>query len=853
MRMSRHWLTSIAVCLFAAHGAAAVPAMVGFQGVLTDVQGGAVDAPNGLDLTFKLYHDAQGGSAFWFDTYAKTPVDKGLFFVVLGANLNPIPALSLDGAVKYLGIAVNGGPELEPRLQVLSVPYAVRADTSASALLAKDAEKLGGVAAADFAKTADFSPTQKEVADLKTKVADLQAQVQVLLAQGNASCTNECKAGEVGCSEDFGASWACGEAKDGDPCFEKVVTACTGAFKCAAGQCTCAVGWSKVCVADAAHEQDSCGKLGKQLQKCGEGQCNDGACVTWRRETPLQLEGINAVTTVGAHLYLAGNGGAVVHYDGVEWTRMDTGTTKNLYGIWGYEDAGGLTLYAVGESGKMVRFQAGKWSTVVTGIYSHLYAVHGLGGANIVAVGADGTVLRWNGLKWKAETWDEAATWKTTSFRAVWAHSASKLWVGGDDGVIIMNDGGTWALQPTPSPNQVRGLWGLSDQNVWAATNGALFRFQTQWATETLSDNASVSFRAVVGLTGVNGTVFAAGDGGKLYKFDGLSWSKQDKIEQVLGATGNLRGLSGGPTAPSGGLWFATDDGRVGYSDPDGKWVFPTVSRNVWAFFGRTGVPADQWAVGTSCLALRRAGNQWLEAPIADGQCQGGTGSASFTTLWGDAAGTLIAAGESGLFKTWDTDQGAWVDGKGPNGATTNDLWGTGPNDLLAVQSSGTYLFNGAQWQHLGGGAGVRGFGTTTKAFWVVDGTTGGVKSFDGSEWSYKQVAAAALRDISGTGPNDVWVVGEGGTVAQYNGTDWIDRSIPKDVLQKSAGATLTSAWTQVGAPVYASAGDGVVYRFDKGIWAAERLAPAANFHVVYGIDSANVLLGGVRAIYRKE
>ena len=830
---------------------AGVPDMIGFQGFLTDVNGNAVEAAAGLKMTFKLYHDPQGGADFWNDTFDKVQIEHGIFFVVLGAGQNPLPLL--DGSVKYLGMSVTDGPELEPRMQFISVPYALRSDTAGTADLAQDAVKLGGVDASQYVKSAEFGTTGTDVAVLKQKVSELDAQIKVLLSQGSSNCSNDCSPGESGCSEDFGQSYTCGEAKDGDSCFEKISEACSGQKKCVAGVCQCAAAWQNVCISDSAYEQDSCGKTGKLIAKCTEGRCQAGACVTWKRETQLVISGMNSVFTLSGHLYAAGNNGVVVHYNGSEWTQMATGTTKSLRGIWGYDEAGSAVLYAVGDSGKILQYKAGKWATIYTGSYANLNAIFGLSSTNVIAVGDNGAVLRWNGTKWKAEVWDSGAAWKTTNFQSVWAYSASKLWVGGDSGTIIFNDGTQWGQQATPGgTGAIHGIWGVSDQNVWGATDGKIIRFTNDWKDEGLSDGASVNFKAIVGASSGGSTfIFAVGDGGNVYKNDSFSWSKQEKVSQVLGGGANFRGVWGGASAPAGGIWAVAGDGRMAYVDPDGKWNFPSLTRTIAGIYGEGGGPEDQWAVGSDCLALRKVGSQWVEVPIVDGQCQGGAGGADFKAIWGDPSGnTLMAVGESGLFKSWDG--GSWIDMVGPNGNTNEDVWGTGPNDLLVVQQGGTILWNGAIWQPTGGGYGTRGFGTSTKSFHVIDGSSGSVQSFDGSEWVTRSVAGSALRDIWGTGANDVWVVGQKGAVYQYNGSDWVDRSIPEDILGYG-GETLNGIWLSNLSPIYVAATSGFTYRSDGGKWSVQQTSPATDHTVVFGIDSSNVLLGGVASIYRRD
>lgn len=823
---------------------AQVPQLVGFQGYLTDLGGTPVAAPEGMEFGFHLYHEAAAGEPFWSDTYEAVPVENGVFWVLLGASNNPLPAIHFDGPVKYLGIVVNGS-ELQPRLQIVAVPYAMAANTADVATFADSAGTLGGLSADDFVKQGDIPDVSQQVAELEGQIAGLQGQIEQLnLLLTNPDCANECNPGQTGCSDDEGSGWTCGEAGDDDDCTERIFTACSGLEKCVTDQCACAPSWTNVCIGDDAFEQDSCGKPGKLIAKCGEGLCNDGSCVNWQRETPLQLGGMNDLITIGGSFYGVGNNGVVVHYDGTSWTHMATDTQKNLHAIWGYEKAGDTVLYAVGENGKVLKFEAGKWSTVITGVYSNLNDIFGLSSTNIMVVGDNGTVLRFDGNAWQSETWDAETSWKNETFRAVWAHSASQIWVGGDNGTIIHNDGSPeWTLQGAPNTNRVRALWGVSDQNVWAACDGQILHFTASWEIETTT---TVDLHALWGVPTTPLSILAVGDGGTVIKRDSVSWTEQNPVKEGLGSGANLRGVSGGG-APGGGTWILAANGSVARQDDTGKWTFPAITRTVRGFYGLPG-QADIHAVGSDCLARRYNGGEWLPATIDAGACAGGTGSSDFLAIDGNGV-SVIAVGEDGLLKTWDGS--TWLDMPGPNSNHNRDVWVASADGVVLVQDSATWVWNGVLWQNSGGGGGVGGDGTSVNDFYVVDGSTGKVHHFDGSEWSATTVAGGALKTIHLVSATEVLVAGTNGAVHQFDGNEWTNISIPDDVL--GGDGTVNSVWTMNPLPVFAAGNAGFTYVRDGTSWSMERTFPNKDHWVVYGTDGANVLLGGNGTIFRRN
>jgi hypothetical protein len=117
-----------------------IPQMLSYQGKLTDTLGQPV--PNGnYQLTFRLYDQPTGGSAFWSEPQTVL-VKSGLFSTLLG-TVTPIGSLPDAGAL-YLGLQVAADPELSPRLRIASAAYSYLAERSANAdlLQGKDTTAL---------------------------------------------------------------------------------------------------------------------------------------------------------------------------------------------------------------------------------------------------------------------------------------------------------------------------------------------------------------------------------------------------------------------------------------------------------------------------------------------------------------------------------------------------------------------------------------------------------------------------------------------------------------------------------------------------------------------------------------
>jgi hypothetical protein len=82
------------------------------------------------DLHIAVYDQATGGVELWTETHSVTLAD-GYYAVALGTSA-ALDSTILDGTTRYLQVQVDTDPALSPRTAVMSVPYAVRADTASS-------------------------------------------------------------------------------------------------------------------------------------------------------------------------------------------------------------------------------------------------------------------------------------------------------------------------------------------------------------------------------------------------------------------------------------------------------------------------------------------------------------------------------------------------------------------------------------------------------------------------------------------------------------------------------------------------------------------------------------------------
>lgn len=99
-----------------------IPQTMSYQGVLTDNSGTLV--PDGdYSMEFNLFNVETAGSTLWTETQTVTITD-GIFNVILG-NINPL-TLPFDESY-WLGITIDSGSELVPRIELTSSAYSLNA------------------------------------------------------------------------------------------------------------------------------------------------------------------------------------------------------------------------------------------------------------------------------------------------------------------------------------------------------------------------------------------------------------------------------------------------------------------------------------------------------------------------------------------------------------------------------------------------------------------------------------------------------------------------------------------------------------------------------------------------------
>lgn len=283
--------------------------------------------------------------------------------------------------------------------------------------------------------------------------------------------------------------------------------------------------------------------LGCALAACGGGQpppADGGACTTPAWTTvlgSLDRSVLSAfagergdVWAVGGGLGVPGRGALALRFDGTAWHELATGRGETLW--WGFAvpgsgSAGSATdVWMVGEQGVILRYDGQRITVLPSGTTATLYGVWGSSASDVWIVGgvpgagrsdSNDVVLHWDG---QTLTRDTTLTPRGATLFKVWGAAADDLWVGGEGGLLWRRTAAGWQDQGRvlDTASNVLTVHGCSATEVYAVAGSSVYQFDGRtW---------SVVKAAPSGANGVScgaAGVLVVGNGGTKLRYDRAS------------------------------------------------------------------------------------------------------------------------------------------------------------------------------------------------------------------------------------------------------------------------------------------------------------------------------------------
>ena len=231
-----------------------------------------------------------------------------------------------------------------------------------------------------------------------------------------------------------------------------------------------------------------------------------------------------------------GEGPLVLRYDGALWNRLQTGSSGDLWWVFGFQQG---PVFMGGEGGTILSFRDGSFSAMETPGEGTVFGIWGSDPNDLWAVGGDALasdsafVWRYDGERWRSMNGLPPEALALGALFKVWGRGAEDVWLVGMAGMALHWDGAGFARLPTATSGRLLTVHALPGSTGRVATVGGSFpglmlEFDSgRWVDATPAGD--VSQRMGVWLTsegghsvGMDGTVFSRGPEGWVRETTGL-------------------------------------------------------------------------------------------------------------------------------------------------------------------------------------------------------------------------------------------------------------------------------------------------------------------------------------------
>lgn len=209
--------------------------------------------------------------------------------------------------------------------------------------------------------------------------------------------------------------------------------------------------------------------------------------------------------------WLVGIDGAVLHYDGTTLVRHPVPSTLFLNGVHAVSEN---DVWVVGARGTILHFDGSSWQAYGRAAEPGagvLNAISGTGPKDLWAVGSVNTVLHYTGQAWLPVATGQPAT---AEYRAVYAASASEVWVAGYNTatglpVVLRWNGTSFGSESVPVAAVLNAVAGAGPGSVYMVGNSSAF---LRWTGSALVGvGVPVSSNLLSVSVAGNGEVWAGG------------------------------------------------------------------------------------------------------------------------------------------------------------------------------------------------------------------------------------------------------------------------------------------------------------------------------------------------------
>ena len=523
--------------------------------------------------------------------------------------------------------------------------------------------------------------------------------------------------------------------------------------------------------------------------------------------------------------------GTVLHYAGTYWAAPRRVRLPSP--LSGIVTARQNEMIAVGEEGTVLRLLENSWGCPESLGSLRLNDAWGVSVDDFWVVGSQGTLQHWSSKQFVAQP--VTGLGSVELFAIEGRSDTGDIWAVGEQGTVLHYDGTRWSKLAFPSSEALFGVWPNPDGSVWVVGDHGLAGLISGTQVRLLSTGVSTRLRTVFPSSSLD--TWVAGDGGVLLRFDGTSFSEVES-----GTRQDLYSIWG---ADAGDVWAVGAAGTLlRYNGV--YWTTAGSSRTPRSLYAVAGTPKDPvdgrpgaLAVGDQGAVLRYSGADWVSDP-------------AFSALPARALHAITApstreawiAGDGGTILKWDGSQvvgmmtGTVVDLRG--------IW-AGGGSVVAVGAAGALVHgNGMTWTATvlpaAGGKTLRAiWGSTSTSLWLV-GDGGTILQWNGvAATPVPSGISESLRAIWGASDRDIWAVGDSGRILHYDGSTWSLHAQGSSVTPKSLLSVSGASSTRV----FAVGDSGTLLYFDGRTWVRRDSGTIGTLAAVTALADGDMLAVG--------
>lgn len=579
----------------------------------------------------------------------------------------------------------------------------------------------------------------------------------------------------------------------------------------------------------------------------------------WEVSAPVTTQALSHVGgTSASDVVAVGAAGTILHYDGADWTPMPSGTSADLACVWAVEQN---LAFALGSNGLIMRYDGTSWSQTFSDPNVAWGGIWGSGSDDVYAVGGVsdgqgglvGKIYRYDGLDWSL-----MANEPNVMFAGVWGFRPRDILVVGNGTRVRRYNDMRWS-EMAGSPENASRVWCSRYSDIFVADRSRIWHFDgSTWTESFLGRFSLFSFAQDLWGTGPN-NVFFVKTGSYYYRydpvcvrFDGSTWSDiASPVTELLlsdvwaGGSDDVYAVASYQPEDPGFLIGPPVDppdvGGVFHGDGAGwsELAMPVMDE----VFGVYGVgPNDVYAVGDEQMLLSWDGSSLSTLHYEEDPCWVAPypdhPDLAYHDAWTDAAGNGFIVGGHGQIMRISTWHWAETDYR-----RITPCPSPGPDPWNPEHHEEYYLRQ--VW------------GSGPNDIFLIEGPSA-IIHYDGSAWSQMpNTSNMPLYGLWGSGPNDIYAVGytdislltgPNSVILHYDGSQWTESA-------RVSSAMLVDGWSCGPNDVYivGAAGSGsflnmagAVFHYDGSKWSTTTFGLLEWLQGVWGSGPNDVFAVGL-------